>query len=164
MTIATTSLKAKDVMTPEPVCVEPATDVRRVLQIFAANDISGAPVLGSDSTVAGVVSMSDIVRLLVDGTSDVLPAYLFDSIREQESGDAEGFEAEPALTTTVEEIMSHSAETVIEDTQIADVASLMHESRIHRVVVTDEADFPRGIITSLDLVGVMANAGSRANG
>ncbi len=153
---AVSTLSAKDIMTPEPVCIDPGTDMREVARLFATEGVSGAPVLDSNGAVAGIVSMSDIIRQLVDGTPDVLPAYLFDAMREQSSGEREGIEAEPEVVVPVEDFMTEGAATVSPDTPIAEVAKIMHRDRIHRVVVVDGGNFPLGIITSLDLVGAMA--------
>jgi CBS domain-containing protein len=156
MTTVQTQVKAKDVMTPEPICVEPATDVRQLTRIFAENEFTGAPVLGNDGTVIGVVSVTDVVRRISEGTLNISPAFLFDIVAEQESGDLEGVEYDTEQVITVEDIMTEGPETVTPDTPIAEVARLMHEGRVHRVVVVDGGGFPRGIITSLDLIGALA--------
>jgi CBS domain-containing protein len=51
---------ARDIMTPDPVTLEPQTSVHEAAQILADNRISGAPVCGPDGLV-GIVSEYDLI-------------------------------------------------------------------------------------------------------
>jgi CBS domain-containing protein len=139
------------VMVPEPVCVEPSTMIRQLARIFEENEISGAPVVDKEGRVIGVVSKTDLIRRCSEGTVDIPPAYLFDVICEQ-GGEDEEVTPEPLVC--VEDFMTQDPLTVTSNTPARNVARLMFESRIHRIVVVDHDQFPVGIITSLDLLGV----------
>jgi CBS domain-containing protein len=150
MTMLKTGQKAKDIMVPEPVCVEPSTTVRQLARVFEENEISGAPVIDKEGRVIGVVSKTDLIRRCSEGTIDIPPAYLFEILGEQAGEDVEVI---PEALICVEDFMTEDPVTVTPETPVGYVARLMFEKRIHRVVVVDHDKFPVGIITSLDLLG-----------
>jgi CBS domain-containing protein len=49
--------------------------------------------------------------------------------------------------------MTEDPITVSRETPLPEIARVMSEKRIHRVIVTDGENFPLGIITSLDVLG-----------
>jgi len=151
MTALTTELQAKDVMVPEPVCVEPSTTIRQLARVFQEHDISGAPVVDAQGHVVGIVSKTDLIRRCWEGTLDFPPAYLFEVVSEQGGADADVL---PEPTVCVQDFMTEDPATVAPDTPAGEVARLMSEGRFHRVVVVDRERFPVGMITSLDLLGV----------
>jgi CBS domain-containing protein len=154
MSTTNTELKAKDIMVVEPVCVEPSTTIRELALIFEENEISGAPVVNQQGTLVGVVSKTDLIRRCSEGTADVPPAYLFEVLSDQGAEDDGPSEvvAEPLIC--VEDFMTEDAVTVTPNTPVPQIARMMHEKRIHRVVVVDSEKYPLGIITSLDLLRV----------
>jgi CBS domain-containing protein len=149
MTALETSVKARDVMVPEPVCVAPSMTLRELMRIFDENEISGAPVIDSAGRVIGVVSKTDLIRRCLQGTGEIAPAYLFEALSEQ-AGEEEAIEGEAPLC--VGDVMTEGPVTVPPELPGEEIARLMVESRIHRVIVVDEDGLPLGIITSLDLL------------
>lgn len=154
MTATKAHLKASDIMVEEPVCVEPSTTMRQLARLFEENEISGAPVIDAEGRLVGVVSKTDLIRKCSEGTVDIPPAYLFEALGE-ESGEDEKVIPEPLVC--VEDFMTEDPVTVAPATPVAYVARLMHEKRIHRIIVIDHDKFPIGIITSLDLLGAFPN-------
>lgn len=152
MTFVNTELKAKDVMTADPVCVETSARMRDLASMFENHQISGAPVVDKEGKVIGVVSKTDLIRRCAEGTDDIPPAFLFEVLSEQGQGD-ETSEVIPEPLICVEDFMTEDPLMVSPDLSAAAVARMMFEKRIHRVIVVDEAQFPIGIITSLDLLG-----------
>ena len=148
-------LKARDVMTNEPVCVTRDTSIRALARIFEENEVSGAPVVDQQGKLIGVVSKTDLIRRCSEGTVDVPPAYLYEVLCEQES--AEGaMEPIPEQLVCVEDFMTQDAVTVKPSAGLKDVARQMFTNHIHRVVVVDKDNFPIGVITSLDIMGALA--------
>jgi CBS domain-containing protein len=153
MTSAQRNLKTKDVMVCEPVCVDPSMTVRQLARIFEENEISGVPVVDTEGHVIGIASKTDLIRRCAEGTPDIPPAYLFEVAFEQ-NGQDEELILEPPVC--VEDVMTHDPVSVTPNTPVGDVARLMADKRIHRVVVVDDERFLVGIITSLDLLGVLS--------
>ena len=142
---------ARDIMAREPVCVEPSMSIRQLARVFEENEISGAPVVDRNGRLIGIVSKTDLIHRCAEGTIDVPPAYLFESLA-VESGEDE--EVLPESMICVEDCMTEDPVTVTGETPVGEIAQLMYEGRFHRVVVIDDGRFPIGIITSMDLLGV----------
>ncbi len=154
MTAVRVSPCAKDIMTPEPVCVEPATTLRGLVRLLEEHEISGVPVIDPQGRVIGVVTKTDIIHRCTEGTLDVPPAYLFEVLSEQGEEDEE---FAPEESITVEDLMTEEPATVPPDASAEEVARVMTEGRFHRVIVVDSGRFPLGIITTLDLLKVLAS-------
>ncbi|CAG0984520.1 hypothetical protein PHYC_01950 [Phycisphaerales bacterium] len=142
---------ARDVMTKEPVCAEPSTTIRQLARLFEENEISGAPVVDGQGRVIGIVSKTDLIRRCAEGTRERAPGYLFEVICDQ-GGEDEELIPEPLVC--VEDFMTEDPAMVNAETPATEIAKLMFERRIHRVIVVDEERFPVGIITTLDVLGV----------
>jgi CBS domain-containing protein len=150
MSIVSTELKARDVMSADPVCVSLSTRIRELARVFEEHEISGAPVVDAAGRVVGVVSKTDLIRRCSEGTDDIPPAYLFEVLSDQ--GDEESGEVMPEPLLCVEDFMTEDPLMVSPDVSAAAVARLMYEKRIHRIIVADDEKFPLGIITSMDLL------------
>jgi CBS domain-containing protein/copper chaperone CopZ len=150
------SSKATDIMTRDPVCVEPRTTIRELARLFEDNRFSGAPVVDERSTVVGVVSKSDIIRRCTSGDT-APPAYLFEVLFGGGNGPPGGPPAIPEPLVCVEDLMTADPLTVGPDVPLADVAKLMALHRLHRIVVVDQRRYPVGMITSLDLLAAFSS-------
>lgn len=152
MVVANPELKARDVMTADPVCVVPSTRIAELARILEEHEISGVPVIDQQGRVVGVVSKTDLVRRCAEGVDDIPPGYLFEVLSDQ-GQDEETSEVIPEPLVCVEDFMTEAPLTVAPEVSIAAIARMMFDRRIHRVIVTDEEGFPVGIITTLDLLG-----------
>jgi CBS domain-containing protein len=153
----TISMPADELMTRDPVCVSPEMPLAELARTFRDHEISGAPVIDSAGKVVGVVSMTDILRRCAEGTGQLPPAYLFETLAEQ-GEDEETSEVLPETDITVADIMTEDPITVSPATPLKVVAEMMAAQRVHRIIVVDPDNEPVGIITSLDLIGLCAGA------
>ncbi|MFO0827072.1 MAG: CBS domain-containing protein [Phycisphaerales bacterium] len=152
-----TDLKARDVMTAEPVCVERSTTIRELWSIFDQNEISGVPVVDQQGRAIGVVSKTDLLRRYSEGNLNDAASYLFETLAEQGDVDAgKDIASEPRFT--VNDVMTESPIVVGPETPVAEVARRMYDARVHRMIVVDRLGIPIGIITSLDLLRVFPGA------
>jgi CBS domain-containing protein len=155
----TTTLTAKDVMTRRVLTVRVDLTVRELADFLVENQISGAPVVDPDGHLVGVVSLTDVAQNDADR-----PDVAAD--RSSPSNAMRGWEErmnpEDLRTLHIEsddllvrDIMTPTVYTVPEETPVAKIARTMVAGRIHRLLVTSG---PRvvGIVTSLDLVGLLA--------
>jgi CBS domain-containing protein len=156
MTLITTELKARDVMTSDPVCVPASTGIRGLARVFEEHEISGVPVIDAQGRVIGVVSKTDLIRRCAEGTDEIPPAYLFEVLSEQGVDEDEVSEVMPEPLVCVEDFMTPDPLMVGLDHSATGVARLMHERGVHRVIVTDAERFPLGIITSMDLLAALS--------
>jgi CBS domain-containing protein len=142
-------------MTGAPVCVQPSATIRQLARLFNEHEISGAPVVDPQGRLIGMVSKTDLIRRCAEGIVEVPPAYMYELISEHRG---EELELVPEPLVCVDDFMTADPATVSPETPIGEVARLMFERRIHRVVVTDRDQIPVGIITSLDLLGACRGA------
>jgi acetoin utilization protein AcuB len=58
-------LKISEIMTPKPISVSPDATISQAAQLMLENKISGIPVVDVDENVVGIITESDIFRLVV---------------------------------------------------------------------------------------------------
>ena len=123
------------------VTVSPSLSLSDLEQLLTGEEISGAPVTDDEGRLVGIVSKTDIVRhysqvCRIDSTLS-------------EIGEA----------ASVEEIMTRDVVEVARNAAWSDVARVMVDGGVHRVVVVDGGKL-EGVITSLDLLRAAVDAGS----
>ena len=155
----TTTLTAKDVMTRRVLTVRVDLTVRELADFLVENQISGAPVVDPDGHLVGVVSLTDLAQndvdrpdVVGDRSSPTTAMRDWEERMNPEDLRALHIESDDLL---VRDIMTPTVYTVPEETPVAKIARTMVAGRIHRLLVTNG---PRvvGIVTSLDLVGLLA--------
>jgi CBS domain-containing protein len=149
-------LRARDVMQANVLSVPPELTLAALEDFLLSKRISGAPVV-DDGKVIGIVSRSDVVRCLsLERSLSGLIADGLASPEEPASSIRLPTDVEERLTAhTVRDAMVVDPVVVPPDAPIADVARLLHERHIHRVLVTEGATL-RGVISTLDLVRLIA--------
>jgi len=58
-------LKLKDIMAPNPISISPDATLAEAAQLMLDNKISGLPVVDSNQKVIGIITESDIFRMVV---------------------------------------------------------------------------------------------------
>jgi CBS domain-containing protein len=120
-----TSITAKDIMEKPVLAATPQASLRDVATQLVTNEFSGMPVAASDGRVVGVVTESDIVRILIAGKR--------------------------LENLTAGEVMTGPPITVDVDTPIGEVMKKLEDNRIVRVPVTSQ-DRLVGIIARRDVI------------
>ncbi len=141
----------RDVMSRNPVCATGGMGMRELARLFEEKRISGAPVVGTDGRMIGVISKTDLIRRTSDGSIDTPPNYLFEVL----VGTApKGSQVVPESLLVVADLMTPDPVTAQPDEPVGPVARRMAEKRIHRVLVLDADRRPVGVVTTLDLLKV----------
>lgn len=154
-------MRARDVMTTDVITVDPDTTVQALATLLAERGISGAPVVDAGGRLVGVVSEGDLLhrteigaarRHRVRRRSWWLDDYASANAREYIKDHGR----------TVRDVMTRDVVTVTEDTELADVATLLEAKRIKRVPVIRDGKVV-GIISRANIVrAVGATKGARA--
>jgi CBS domain-containing protein len=118
-----------EAMTPDPISILETTSLAEAARILDARKITGLPVVDPEGTVVGVLSQTDLVRARAN--SHLVASW-------------------PGLP--VGQIMTRPALTIACTATLEEAARMMEERRVHRLVVTDEAATPIGIISTSDLL------------
>ena len=159
------NVKARDIMSTRVHSVSPDLPLIELERQLASHRISGAPVL-DDGSVVGIVSRSDIDRHLsregsrVAATATWFYRAGFDEAEPAEPApDPSAAAIESMRKTRVREIMTAEVISVAGEDPISEVAALMRNRRIHRVLVIEDGSL-LGLISSLDIVGKVADLAS----
>ncbi len=151
-------LPVTDVMTSPVTTLTPHTTVEDAVALLVDADISGAPVVDSGGRLVGLLDDSDLLvseaRLHGPTTIEILGAYI------PLPGERRRFEEEvrAALGQTVADVMEDDPPAVGEEATVEDVATLIHDRRVTRVPVVDDARRVVGIVTRGDLVRALRRA------
>jgi CBS domain-containing protein len=117
---------ARDVMTPDPVCCSPETNLVEVAKLMVINNCGEIPVVDADAKPIGVVTDRDIVcRIVAQGLN-------------------------PA-TGSARDAMSQPVVTVRAEAPLDQVVATMERHQLRRVPVIDRQGQCAGIIAQADV-------------
>lgn len=126
--------KIKDIMTPSLIHFNDTQNLNEAIDVFMERRISGAPVKNEKGEYCGVLSKTDLLK------KDVIEAF--------KAGDD---------TVTVADIMKYSELVTINQGEVVEnAAEIMLHHGIHRIFVTDESDSVVGVLSSYDVMKVLA--------
>jgi CBS domain-containing protein len=152
-------MRAIDVMTPNVITVDPDTLVQDLAKLLSERNISGAPVVDKTGGIVGIVSEGDLLHRSELGTER--------HTQKRRAWWLEHFASELARDyvkshgRTVKDIMTRDVATVGEDTELAEIATLLETKRIKRVPVLRDGRIV-GIVSRANLVRALAAATTEA--
>jgi len=146
------TLCAADLMSTGVVMVPREMSLQGAARMLARANVSGAPVVDMDGRCIGVLSATDFMHWVEHGpTEDAGPSetlYRAWQIPEEHAGPS----------CRVEDFMTRDPVLVSPGTRVTDVARMMRDAHIHRVIVVDLSDKPIGIVSSMDILAAVACA------
>ena len=153
---------ARDLMNPDVLTVRQDMPVSELAAFLVDEGISGAPVVDDEGKLVGVVSLVDVAAAGSGGGTitkerhrpdfylrDLEEAYSEDDLRRLHIEEGEDLE--------VADIMTEAVFTVDEEATVSEVASIMLDAHLHRVMVTGAEDEIVGIISTSDLLGLLVD-------
>ena len=154
MTLDNISAKADEMMARDVVTTTPEASLREALDLMAENHVSGLPVLDRKDRCVGVVSASDILAIEQEHAShddESLGSY-FDADSHRWEHVRLAHDDERLEDVAVEDVMTRELVSVRPHAPMSEVARVMLENEVHRVLVVDHAQFLHGIVSALDFV------------
>ena len=142
-------MRATDVMTPTVITVDPDTTVQALAALLSERGISGAPVVDATGRMIGIVSEGDLLHrteLCTEGRTERRHSWWLEHFA---SGQARDYVKSHGRT--VKDIMSRDVVTVTEETDLAEIATLLETNRIKRLPVVRDGKI-LGIVTRSNLV------------
>lgn len=150
-------LRARDLMERNVITVTPDTQILDLHRLFIEEEIHGAPVVGEDGVVCGVVSSLDLLRVvreeLEPGAGATSTTYFRDDLPYSSPDWLHMPEdlQDRMQTLTAETAMTCEIVAISPDATIPEVARTMLDHHVHRLLVV-EAHVLRGVITTFDLL------------
>lgn len=130
-------MKARDLMTPEPVTCTPDMPVKEVARLMEQHDIGALPVVeaGESRKLIGVVSDRDLaLRVIARGRNSDTP---------------------------VRDALSEDVSSVRPDDDVENVQRIMSQRQVRRVPVVDAGGRTVGVIAQADLARAQEEVGAR---
>lgn len=133
------------------------SDVARVLQQF---QIGGAPVVDEQGRCIGVFSTTDFLRYTQPGnrTARMPPPVPGCACSEWQIIDYDDWDSFPA--ESVSHYMTADPIVVAPATPLGELARIMVDAHIHRLIVADADRRPIGMVSSTDVMAAVARAAS----
>jgi CBS domain-containing protein len=150
---------ASDVMQRDIITIAPEMQILDVYRMFVEEEIHGAPVVDESGNVRGVVSTLDLLRVVREELEPGAGATATSYFRE-ELPFSSHMKMPDDLQDRVQQLTAYDAATrelvsVRSTTTVEEVARVMLQQHIHRVLVIDDGEL-LGVISSFDLLRVVA--------
>lgn len=138
---------ARDLMTRRVLTVPPTAPVADIARLLCDRGISAVPVVDEDGGVLGIVTEADLIRRLA-GQEDA-PIGWFRGLFIDPTARAERYARTHGAVAA--DIMTAGAITISPDASAAEVAHLMEERKVRRLLVTEGGRLV-GLISRADLL------------
>jgi CBS-domain-containing membrane protein len=147
------TLTAADVMSEDVVAIPQHISLRAAAHMLGNAHVTGAPVIDERGVCVGVLSATDFVRW-----AEKEHHPMVHPCGECVCSEWQVVEVEYLPADEVSGYMTPDPVTVKPSTLITEVARMMLDAHIHRVVVVDHQERPVGIVSSTDVLAAVAYA------
>jgi CBS domain-containing protein len=149
------ALTANDLMTQTLVIVPQEMSLQGAAHLLMQSQVTGAPVVDETGKCIGVLSSMDFVHLVDKNAHGKRPCDCRGSGIFSSSQIVEFEEEEPQL---VRDFMTANPVTISPSTNIGELAQMMLDAHIHRVIVCSGEGRPIGLVSSTDILAAVARA------
>jgi CBS domain-containing protein len=152
-------MKSGDVMTRHIISIKPDSSIVEAAQLMLTNRISGLPVLNGRGNLVGIVTEGDLLRRIETGTERRRPRWLEFFI-------GRGRLASEYVHThgrKISEVMTIEPQTIVEDTPLEEIVTLMEQKRIKRLPVVRGNEVV-GIVSRANLLHALASLAPETKG
>jgi CBS domain-containing membrane protein len=139
-------ITAAEIMTTDVVTVAPDTPVAEVAAAMGRRGVSGVPVVGAGQKVVGVISEKDFLTRMGVKDAKNFMSLVASCLRTKGCVDL------PIKAALAGDLMISPAVTVAPATPVRDIARLLTQKAINRVVVTDPDGRLLGLVSREDIV------------
>jgi len=149
------ALTAADLMTVPVMTICQDMSIQEAARLFSESHITGAPVVDSEGRCLGVLSSSDFVTRAKKGakiaeTGEKVTCFI--------APWGEMIDIEDSPHDEIRNYMTTQPVSVAPGTPIGEMAQMMVDAHIHRVLVFVEQGRPLGIVTSTDILAAIGRA------
>ena len=160
MVKAISTLKVKDIMSKHVVAVNPSDSLHEALDLICENRVSALPVVDGRGHCVGILTTSDLIELThelddelqnLGRVNESKPQWLIEQLTK-----ALGSER-------VSEQMTPDVASVRPETTVPQAAAIMLRNRVHHLPVVDDDNRLRGIVSTMDVLGVVADGAAKTS-
>jgi len=146
---------AADVMQTQVITVSPVDPLSTVKRLFFEEEIHGAPVVDEVGHVRGMITSMDLIRAATEESEgeSVNLAVTFEDLGLSWENASENFQNRLS-EAVVTDAMTEDVVSVAPETPVPEVAKILRENKIHRVLVIKKETL-LGIISSFDLIQLL---------
>jgi predicted transcriptional regulator len=154
-----TELIAGDIMSPNVLMAYEGWSIKRLSEFLIKNKISGAPVIASDHSLVGVVTLSDVVRF--DNKTQTEKSEMLNQVYSEFVGQQydhalqEQMMSKAGENCTVNQVMTKQVVKVDVAASFQEVAYVMLQHGIRRVFVTKN-NLMIGVISGSNILTAIA--------
>jgi CBS-domain-containing membrane protein len=145
-------MKAADIMTLNPITVEPNASVMQAVRRMLQHRISGLPVVDTMDNLVGIVTEGDLLRRAETGTQRRRPRWLEFLIGPGRMAN----EYAHACGRKVHEVMSDNVRTIAEDSPLDEIVQIMETHQVKRLPVM-RGERLVGIVSRANLLRALAS-------
>ena len=149
------SLTARDLMTRDLLLIPREASLHHAAHLLSQSQVSGAPVVDDAGRCIGVLSTTDFMRWMDD---DQRHAKIQPREHACVCSDWEVVNPESLPADEVGTFMNGDPVMASPETHVADLAHMMLDGHIHRLIVVDAEKRPIGVITSTDILAAVARS------
>lgn len=143
-------MRASELMTPNPYCVNARTPVSQIMRAMVEREISAVMVVGDDGTLIGVVSEGDLVRRQDSAHQKKVDHWLA-LLAEGEALNLEFLHSLQLGERSAASVMSSPVITVEASEPLSRIADLLLKHAIKRVPVTRDGKLI-GVVSRRDIL------------
>ncbi len=145
-------MKAADVMVSNVISVGSQASVQEVADVLLRNRISGAPVVGPQGDLVGIVSEGDLMRRPEAGT-ERRSSWWLGLLTSSQSMASDYIKSH---SRKVEDVMTPKVVTATPDTSVREIANLLEKHGIKRVPIVSDGKVV-GIVSRANLLQALAS-------
>jgi predicted transcriptional regulator len=149
------SLCAGDIMSRQVVMIPREMSLQGAARMLARAGVTGAPVVDANGRCIGVLSATDFMHSVeLDRKNSPMYAHAETMCKPWQMQ-----ERSPEPNCTVDEIMTKDPVLVVTGTTLGELARMMMDAHIHRLIVVDAvSQRPVGVVSSMDVLAAVARA------
>jgi CBS-domain-containing membrane protein len=148
-------LRIREIMSRDVVTLRVGDTIHEALTLMGENRVSALPVVDSQDHCVGILSTSDLVDMTRDVDDDIYHMDLVDPTSRR-------FLLDKLIHSmgneSVQSFMSENLSTIDVETTLAHATREMLRNRVHHLHVVDSKDQLVGIISTMDVLGMFADA------
>lgn len=148
-------------MTRKPIFIRKNDKMRKMLQIMSQKRISGCPVVDSKNKIVGIVTETDIIRMIdvhakIHSAKDNIFPYILSLIKSEKYDEIAKEEIKKMFDIEVKNFMSKKVVTIDHSEDVHRATRLMNSNDIDKLPVIRNNKLV-GIVTKWDIIKTLEN-------